>query len=76
MPLTLQVGDMGLIRQVLMSGYIRIQAGDCVCLSNMGTKLRTFSFIVRTFYEGNEYLGIFIIQHLQVLELIEKWKLT
>lgn len=41
-------------------------------LDNMGKKPRTFSCMIEMFYEGNGELVIFIIQHLHVLELIEK----
>lgn len=43
---------MTLIRQVLKSGYVRAPAGDYVLPDNMGKKSRTFSFIVKVFYEG------------------------
>ena len=46
------------------------------CLINMGKESRTLSFTVKMFYEGNGLSVIFIIQHLQVLELIEEWRLT
>lgn len=54
MPLTLQDGDMALIRQVLISGYIEIQAGDCVLPDQHGKEIGAFSFMVKMFYEGNE----------------------
>lgn len=43
MLLTLRDRDMALIRQVLRSGYIKIQAGDYVLPDNMGKKSRTVS---------------------------------
>lgn len=49
MLLTLRDRDMALIRQVLRSGYVKIQAGDYVLPDNMGKKSRTVSFMVKTF---------------------------
>lgn len=42
MRLTLQDGDMALIRQVLRAGYFKTQAGDDVLPDNMGKKSEHF----------------------------------
>lgn len=54
MPLTLQDGDMALIRHVLILGYTKIKAGDCVLPDQHGKEIGRVSFVVKMFYEGIE----------------------
>lgn len=44
MPLTLQDGDMALIRQVLRSGCVKIHTGNYVLPDNMGKESRLFLY--------------------------------
>ena len=76
MPLTLQEGDMVLIRQILISSYIKIQAGDSVLPDQHGKEIQNI------FLNGKNVLWReWIVNHLYysastVLKLIEKWRLT
>ena len=48
MPLTLQEGDMVLIRQILISSYIKIQAGDSVLPDQHGKEIQNIFLVEET----------------------------